>query len=94
MEYMASRRPIVAFDLPETRFSAGDAALYADPGDVEGFARQLQRVLTDHDLRAAMLAEASKRIERLRWEQQVPALLAAYRHALSRGERSVGERQA
>src|SRR6266480_3978149 len=31
MEYMASAKPIVAFDLKETRFSARDAAVYVEP---------------------------------------------------------------
>ena len=82
MEYMASGTPVVAFDLPETRFSAGDAAVYAAPGDVEGFAARLTEVLTDPDLSAAMRAEASRRIPELRWERQVPNLLAAYGRAL------------
>lgn len=83
MEYMASGTPVVAFDLPETRFSAGDAAVYAAPGDIEGFAARLEEVLTDGGLRAAMQAEAAQRMPGLRWESQVPALLAAYRRALA-----------
>ena len=83
MEYMAAGTPIVAFDLPETRFSAQDAALYAAPGDVGGFAQRLEEVLTDEGLRAAMVATAARRIPELRWERQVPALLAAYERALS-----------
>lgn len=82
MEYMASGTPIVAFDLPETRFSAGGAALYAPPGDVEAFARALVRALSDTEARSAMQAEAAERIGSLRWERQVPALLAAYERAM------------
>jgi len=82
VEYMASGAPIVAFDLPETRFSAGDAAVCAAPGDVEGFAARLKEVLSDPDLRSAMRAEASRRTPALRWERQVPSLLAAYERAL------------
>ena len=81
MEYMASGTPVVAFDLPETRFSAGDAAVYAAPGDIEGFAARLEEVLTDPELRSAMQAEAARRMPQLRWESQVASLLAAYRRA-------------
>ncbi len=35
MEYMTFALPVVAFDLRETRISAGDAAVYATPNDVE-----------------------------------------------------------
>jgi len=83
MEYMASGTPVVAFDLPETRVSAGDAAAYAPPGDIEGFAARLEEVLTDPELRAAMRAEAARRMPALRWESQVANLLAAYRRALA-----------
>lgn len=82
MEYMAAHKPIVAFDLPETRFSAQDAAAYAVPGDVEGFAARIREVLTDEALRTRMTAVAAERVPALRWECQVPALLAAYDHAL------------
>lgn len=87
MEYMASRTPIVAFDLPETRVSARDAAVYAAPGDVEGFAELLRDVLIDGDLRSKMTAAAADRIPSLRWERQVPNLLAAYDRALLPGRR-------
>ena len=38
MEYMAFGLPFVSFDLTETRALAGEAAVYAPPGDVAGFA--------------------------------------------------------
>ncbi|MGH2578173.1 MAG: glycosyltransferase family 4 protein, partial [Actinomycetota bacterium] len=41
MEYMAFRLPVVAFDLRETRVSAGAAAVYAEPNEVDGFARAI-----------------------------------------------------
>ena len=39
MEYMAFGLPVVAFDLNETRVSAGDAAVYATPNEVDELAR-------------------------------------------------------
>ena len=83
MEYMAAGTPIVAFDLPETRVSAGDAALYAAPGDVECFAADIEAALTDTELATRMRECARERIAALRWERQVPALLAAYERALA-----------
>jgi glycosyltransferase involved in cell wall biosynthesis len=82
MEYMAAGKPTIAFDLPETRFSARDAAVYAAPGDVDGFAAGIREALTDEPLRTKMVAAAAARIPSLRWECQVPALLAAYDRAL------------
>lgn len=82
MEYMASGAPIVAFDLPETRVSAGGSALYAPPGDIPAFAQALVTALTDSQLRDAMRTEAETRLPALMWERQEPQLLAAYRTAL------------
>ncbi len=38
MEYMAFELPVVAFDLRETRVSAGDAGVYVTPNDVHDYA--------------------------------------------------------
>lgn len=83
MEYMSAGKPVVAFDLPETRFSARDAALYVAPGDIEGFASGVKQVLTDDSLRSRMVASAARRMESLRWESQIPTLLEAYDRALA-----------
>ena len=47
MEYMAMGKPVVAFDLPETRYSAQHAALYATPNRVEEFADHIETLLAD-----------------------------------------------
>jgi glycosyltransferase involved in cell wall biosynthesis len=49
MEYMAYCVPIVSFDLLETRVSAGDAAIYVESEDVEGFAKAWIGLLDDPD---------------------------------------------
>ena len=41
MEYMAFELPVVAFDLRETRVSAGDAAVYVKPNDVHEYAEAI-----------------------------------------------------
>ena len=43
-EYLAGGRPVVAFELTETRRTAEDAALYAPCGDLDGFARLIVRL--------------------------------------------------
>ena len=84
MEYMAQAKPVVAFDLPEHRVTAGDTALFAQPNDEREFARLLLRLMDDAPLRRA-LGEAGRRrvAERLTWQRQVPHLLAAYQCALT-----------
>jgi glycosyltransferase involved in cell wall biosynthesis len=79
MEYMAMRKPVVAFDLPETRFSAQEAALYAVPNSVEDFVNQIENLLDDEELRCKMGAFAQGRIvEALSWEHSKKNLVQAY----------------
>jgi glycosyltransferase involved in cell wall biosynthesis len=79
MEYMAIEKPIVQFALTEGRITAGDASLYARPGDDVDFARKIVNLLDDPVRRAAMGKYGRKRVERaLAWSHQAPILLAAY----------------
>ena len=79
MEYMALGKPIVQFEQTEGRESAGDASLYARPGDIPDFALKLTSLLDDPARRAMMGRLGQKRIvEKLEWRHQVPSLLAAY----------------
>ncbi|MFL5625564.1 MAG: glycosyltransferase family 4 protein [Ktedonobacteraceae bacterium] len=79
MEYMAMGKPVVAFDLVETRFSAQDGALYATPNRVEDFADKIEALLDNEELRLAMGAIGRKRIEdELSWDHSKEHLLVAY----------------
>jgi glycosyltransferase involved in cell wall biosynthesis len=79
MEYMAMGKPVVAFDLTETRFSAQDAALYATPNLVEDFANKIEVLLDDEELRLKLGAIGRKRIEEeLSWDHTKQHLLLAY----------------
>ena len=79
MEYMAMGKPVVAFDLAETRFSAQDAALYAKPNSVEDFADKIEVLLENETLRHTLGAVGRKRIEEeLSWEYSKQNLLRAY----------------
>ncbi len=79
MEYMALGKPTVAFDLPESRVSAGPAALYAPANDEAAFARQIVALMDDPDLRRRMGAAGRARVEaRLSWEHEARRLCHAY----------------
>lgn len=85
MEYMAFRLPFVSFDLTETRALAGDAAAYASPGDVPGFARLIDELLSDPARRAQMGQTGRRRIEeRLAWDRQEEAYIEVYQRLLGR----------
>ena len=80
LEYMAFGLPVVAFDLKETRISAGDAARYVPDGDVAGYARAIMDLLDDDVARRAMGNLGRSRIEdRLGWPHQRQAYLEVYR---------------
>ncbi len=79
MEYMTVSGPLVAFDLPEHRVSAGDAALYAQPNDELDFARKISTLMDDPARRKAMGAIGRRRVdEELAWVHQREHLLEAY----------------
>jgi glycosyltransferase involved in cell wall biosynthesis len=82
-EYMAMSKPMVSFDLKESRAAAGDAALFA--ADVDGFAALIDELLDDPARRETMGAAGRVRAEAtLAWEHQERALLAAYERALGK----------
>ncbi len=79
MEYMALGKPVVSFDLKETRVSAGSAALYVTPNDDAAFARAIARLIDDEALRAKMGEEGRRRVrDTLNWGVTSRNLLAAY----------------
>ena len=83
MEYMSLGKPIVAFDLPEHRFTAREAAVYVTPNDERLFARALARLMDDPDRRLTLGATGSGRIKtQLAWEYSIPNLLSVYRNVL------------
>lgn len=85
MEYMAFGLPVLAFDLRETRVSAGEAARYVEPNDVVAYAQALVDMLDDADGRARMGRAARKRVEdALAWRHQERAYLQVYRRLLRR----------
>jgi glycosyltransferase involved in cell wall biosynthesis len=84
MEYMAFGLPVMAFDLRETRVSAGGAGAYATPNNVEELARLLLELIDDPDRRQSMGALGRARVEtELDWSHQAPRYLGVYEHLLS-----------
>ena len=83
MEYMAFELPVVAFDLRETRVSAGDAAVYATPNDVNAYAAAIVDLIDDESRRAELGKLGRVRVEQeLAWSHQEQAYLDVYRRVL------------
>lgn len=80
MEYMQYAKPIVAFDLPEHRFSAQGAAVYATPNDERDYAQKIAILMDDPVERQRMGQVGRNRIEKeLAWSYQKLHLLDVYR---------------
>lgn len=79
MEYMACGKPIVSFDLKETRYSAQDAAVFVPCNDEMSFARATAALMDDPGLRAKMGRFGRERVEKdLQWSVVSKNLLDAY----------------
>jgi glycosyltransferase involved in cell wall biosynthesis len=79
MEYMALGKPIVSFDLKETRVSAGNAAVYVTPNNEAEFAAAIARLMDDPVQCAEMGRYGNSRIEsELGWHITSRNLVRAY----------------
>jgi glycosyltransferase involved in cell wall biosynthesis len=78
-EYMAMGKPIVAFDLPENRFTARQAALYAKPNDEFDFAQKIALLMEDPSRCVEMGQFGRRRIlSELSWSRQEKHLISVY----------------
>jgi glycosyltransferase involved in cell wall biosynthesis len=79
LDYMAFALPVVAFDLKETRVSAGDAATYIESEDVASYARAIVELLDDAGKREVMGKAGRIRIEQeLSWSHQRDRYVGVY----------------
>ena len=84
MEYMAFELPVIAFDLRETRVSAGDAGVYVTPNDVHDYAEAIVALMDDEPRRARLGKLGRVRVEQeLAWSYQQRAYLDVYRRLIS-----------
>jgi glycosyltransferase involved in cell wall biosynthesis len=85
MEYMAYELPVVAFDLRETRVSAGDAASYVPPNNPRDYARAIVDLMDDEPRRHRLGKLGRLRVEQeLAWGHQERAYLEVYRALTSK----------
>ena len=87
MEYMAFELPVIAFDLRETRVSAGDAGVYVTPNDVHDYAEAIVALMDDGPRRARLGKLGRVRVEQeLAWSYQQRAYLGVYRRLIGDGK--------
>jgi glycosyltransferase involved in cell wall biosynthesis len=85
MEYMALHKPIISFDLAETRYSAQGAAVYAPPNDEKKFAEAIA-YLIDHPAERTRLGALGYQrvVHELAWQHVSKNLVLAYQTLLPR----------
>jgi len=82
IEYMYFGLPVVAYDLHETRVSAGPAGVYAEANSELDLATAIGSLLDDDERRAEMGRLGIERVRKvLAWDHSVAPLLAAYEQA-------------
>jgi glycosyltransferase involved in cell wall biosynthesis len=77
-EYMGAGRPLVAYDLRETRRTAGEAALYAPCGEPQAFVDLIAELARDGERRLHLGQLARTRALELTWDRSEEALRMVY----------------
>ncbi len=81
---MAIGKPIIAYDLQETRFTAQGAAIYVPAGNAQAFGQAIVTLLDNPEQRRCMGEFARQRfLSCLTWEHQEQNLFQAYKLALA-----------
>ena len=81
---MAMGKPQVSFDLKESRYSAGDAALFVNEVSSQALGQAISNLIDDPKRRKIMGDIGHERFHSdLNWEKSVQQLKAAYSHTLS-----------
>jgi len=78
LEAMACGVPVVCSNAPSLPEVVGDAALMADPLDVDGLAAAMQQAMQDDALRASLVAHGLARAATFTWPRAAQALLGLY----------------
>ncbi len=82
-EYMAIGKPVVAYDLQETRYTAEEAAVYVTAGNIEEFGQAIVDLVDNPESRRRMGQIARQRfLNCLSWDHQKQNLFLAYNIAL------------
>jgi glycosyltransferase involved in cell wall biosynthesis len=83
--YLASGRPVLAGDLPDTTelLRDGDNARLVTPDDVPALVEALRGLLSDPDLRARLAGRARQLAESLTWDARGRRLRAFYEERLA-----------
>ena len=85
LEAMACGCPVIVSRTPSLTEVCGDAAHYIDPYDVESIAEAMLKVLSEEELRGALIQKGVERVRLFSGEQTVSALLRVFERVLGAG---------
>ena len=80
-EAMACGTPAICSAVGALREVGGDAAIFVDPDDIAGWARQMERVLTEPGLAADLGRRGRAQAARFSWRETARQTLAVYEKA-------------
>ncbi|MEM8963954.1 MAG: glycosyltransferase family 1 protein [Acidobacteriota bacterium] len=84
VEAQALGIPLAVSDIPVLREVAGDAAIFAPPGEIPAWTDALKRVLDDDELRADLIARGHARRAHFDWRRTASATAAVWMTAAGR----------
>jgi len=78
LEAMACGTPVICSDTSSLPEVAGDAALRVDPQDTEAWAEALRQLLTDAELRQALIQRGYHQAQRFSWAHAAQQVLDVF----------------
>ncbi len=79
IEAMAAGTTVVCSDIPVLREIAGDAALFCNPKNSEDFARNIQKVLSDKELRKKLTEKGKIQAQKFSWQKTAEKTFEMYK---------------
>jgi glycosyltransferase involved in cell wall biosynthesis len=79
LEAMACGTPVLSSTAASLREVLDEAALYAEPIDVEGWAQEIQRIVEDESIRAELRERGLRQAATYSWRRAASETLAVYR---------------
>ena len=84
LEAMASGCPVLASNRSSLPEVIGNAGIMVDPKDSKEFARKIEKVLTDDDLRSKMIKKGLEQAATFSWDKCAEETIAVYRELMNK----------
>ena len=82
LESFACGCPVLAANVSATPEAAGDAALYFDPKDPQAIKASVEKIISDAELRAALVANGYEQNKKFSWQKAATEMKQAYQTIL------------